>query len=59
MFVLIAGGGRTGARLANLLMNEKYKVRVIENRRDILAHLHQDLPTEVVYEGYAIDPSAL
>jgi trk system potassium uptake protein TrkA len=59
MFVLIAGGGRTGARLANLLMNEKYKVRVIENRREILAHLHQDLPTEVIYEGNAIDPSAL
>jgi len=59
MFVLIAGGGRTSARLANLLINEKYKVRVIENRRDILAHLHQDLPTEVVYEGNAIDPSAL
>jgi len=59
MFVLIAGGGRTGARLANLLMNEKYKVRVIENRPDILAHLHQDLPTEVVYDGNAIDPSVL
>ena len=51
MFVLIAGGGRTGARLANLLLNEKYKVRLIENRREILSHLHQDLPTEVVYEG--------
>jgi len=59
MFVLIAGGGRTGARLANLLLNEKHKVRIIENRRDILSHLHQDLPTEVIYEGNAIDPSAL
>ena len=59
MFVLIAGGGRTGARLANLLLNEKYKVRIIENRREILSHLHQDLPTEVVYEGNAIDPSVL
>jgi trk system potassium uptake protein len=59
MFVLIAGGGRTGARLANLLLNEKYKVRLIENRREILSHLHQDLPTEVVYEGNVIDPSAL
>ena len=59
MFVLIAGGGRTGARLANLLLNEKYKVRLIENRREILSHLHQDLPTEVVYEGNPIDPSVL
>ena len=59
MFVLIAGGGRTSARLANLLINEKYKVRVIENRRDILSHLHQELPTEAVCEGNAIDPSVL
>ena len=34
-------------------------MRVIENRRDILARLHQDLPTEVVYEGNAIDPNVL
>ena len=33
MFVLIAGGGRTGARLANLLINQNYKVRLVENRR--------------------------
>jgi trk system potassium uptake protein TrkA len=59
MFVLIAGGGRTGARLASLLLNEKYKVRLIENRRNLLAHLHQELPTEVIYEGNPIDPSVL
>jgi trk system potassium uptake protein TrkA len=59
MFVLIAGGGRTGARLASLLINENYKVRLIENRRPLLMHLHQELPTEVIYEGQAIDPSAL
>jgi trk system potassium uptake protein len=59
MFVLIAGGGRTGARLASLLLNEDYKVRLIENRRTLLTHLHQELPTEVIYEGNPIDPSAL
>ena len=59
MFVLIAGGGRTGARLANLLLNEKYQIRLIENRRELLAHLHQELPTEAIYEGSAIDPSVL
>lgn len=59
MFVLIAGGGRTGARLANLLLTQDYKVRLIENRRDLLAHLHQDLPTEVIYEGHPIEPSVL
>jgi trk system potassium uptake protein TrkA len=59
MFVLIAGGGRTGARLANLLLNQNYKVRLIENRRELLSHLHQELPTEVIYEGHAIDPAVL
>lgn len=59
MFVLIAGGGRTGARLASLLLNEKYQIRLIENRRELLGHLHQELPTEVIYEGSAIDPSVL
>jgi len=59
MFVLIAGGGRTGARLANLLLNQNYKVRLIENRRELLGHLHQELPTEVIYEGNPVDPTVL
>jgi trk system potassium uptake protein len=59
MNVLIAGGGRTGARLANLLLNENYKVRLVENRRELLGYLHQELPTEVIYEGNPVDPSVL
>ena len=59
MFVLIAGGGRTGTRLASLLLNQNYKVRLIEHRRDLLTHLHRELPTETIYEGNAIDPSVL
>ena len=59
MFVLIAGGGRTGARLASLLLNQNYKVRLVENRPNLLAHLHQELPTEVIYEGNPIEPATL
>ncbi|HET9589791.1 MAG TPA: NAD-binding protein [Anaerolineales bacterium] len=59
MFVLIAGGGRTGARLANLLNNQNYKVRLVEHRRELLARLHQELPTEVIYEGNPADPNVL
>jgi len=59
MFVLIAGGGRTGARLANLLINQNYKVHLVENRRELLGYLHQELPTEVIYEGNPVDPSVL
>src|ERR1041384_7504470 len=59
MFVLIAGGGRTGARLANLLLNQNYKVCMVENRRELLGYLHQELPTEVIYEGNPVDPTVL
>ncbi len=59
MFVLIAGGGRTGGRLANLLLNEGYKVRMIENRMPLLVRLHQELATEVIFEGNPIDPNIL
>ena len=59
MNVLIAGGGRTGARLANLLLNQNYRVRLVENRRGLLSILHQELPTEVIYEGNPVDPSVL
>ncbi len=59
MFVLIAGGGRTAAQLAHLLLTENHKVRVVEDRREILAHLHRELPTEVVYEGNPTDQRVL
>src|SRR5574339_389628 len=59
MNVLIAGGGRTGARLANLLINQNYKVCLVENRRELLGYLHQELPTEVIYEGNPVDPNVL
>lgn len=59
MNVLIAGGGRTGSRLANLLINQNYKVCLVENRHEMLGNLHQELPTEVIYEGNPVDSSVL
>ncbi len=59
MFVLIAGGGRTGAQLASFLVAQNHEVHLIEDRRDVLSHIHRDLPTEVIYEGHAIDPQVL
>jgi len=59
MFVLIAGGGRTGAQLATLLVAQKHEVHLIEYQRDVLARLHRELPTEVIYEGDATDPLVL
>ncbi|NJN79149.1 MAG: TrkA family potassium uptake protein [Anaerolineales bacterium] len=59
MFVFIAGGGRTGAELASQLLAQKYEIRLIEHRRELLARLHHELPTEVIYEGQATDPTIL
>jgi trk system potassium uptake protein TrkA len=59
MYVFIAGGGRTGAQLATQLLAQNYQVRLIEHRRDLLTRLHHELPTEVIYEGQATDPTVL
>jgi len=58
-FVIIAGGGRTGTYLAQLLINQGRRVRLIESRRDVLARIHHELPTEVIYEGMPTDPRVL
>jgi trk system potassium uptake protein TrkA len=55
MFVLIGGGGRTGTQLAALLLAQNHQVHLIEHRQQILARLHRELPTEVIYEGYPTD----
>lgn len=55
MYVLIAGGGRTGAQLANLLINQNHEVRLVENRTDVLERIHHELPTEVIIEGNPLE----
>lgn len=59
MFVLIAGGGRTGAHLATSLLEQGHDVHVIEHRAEVLSRLHRQLPTEVIFEGSATDPILL
>ncbi len=59
MFVLVIGGGRTGTELANLLMDQDHKVRVLENRPEILANLHRELPTEIIVQGNPVEPQVL
>jgi len=59
MFVIIAGGGRTRAQLASVLLSENHQVCVIEHRSELLSRLHRELPTEVIYEGSPIDPQVL
>ena len=59
MFVIIAGGGRTSAHLASLLLSQDHQVHVIEDRKDVLLHLHRQLPTEIIFEGQPTDPNVL
>lgn len=59
MFVLIAGGGRTGAQLASVLLAQNHQVRLVEHRSDVLARIHHELPTEVIYEGIPTEPAVL
>jgi trk system potassium uptake protein TrkA len=59
VFVLIAGGGRTAAQLAGMLVSQDHEVHVIESRKEVLYRIHQELPTEVIYEGSATDPHVL
>jgi trk system potassium uptake protein len=59
MFVIIAGGGRTGAHLALMLGAQNHKVHLIEDRADVLARIHQELPTEVIYQGDPTSPHML
>ncbi len=59
MFTLIAGGGRTGTQLAVLLLGQGHEVRIIEDRRDILARMHHELPTEIIVEGHPVHPDVL
>lgn len=59
MFVVIAGGGRTGAQLASLLVNLNHRVHLVEQRPDVLDRIHHELPTEVIYQGDPTNPVVL
>ncbi|MCU0508257.1 MAG: NAD-binding protein [Anaerolineae bacterium] len=59
MFVIIAGGGRTGAQLASLLVNQNHRVHLVEQRQEVLDRIHHELPTEVIYQGDPTNPTVL
>jgi trk system potassium uptake protein TrkA len=59
MFVIIVGGGQVGSHLATLLIAGGHKVHVIDERKDVLARIHRELPTESVFEGDGSDVELL
>jgi trk system potassium uptake protein TrkA len=59
MFVIIASGGRTSAHLAAILSAQHHKVCLIEDRPEVLARIHHELPTEMIYQGDPTSPQML
>ncbi len=59
MFVIVAGGGRTGTQLASLLLAQNHMVHLVEHRPEILTRIHYEIPTEMVYEGSPTEPQIL
>ena len=59
MYVIIIGGGRTGSHLASLLLAQNHEVILVEQRASVLGNLHQELPTEIIFEGDGTDPQTL
>ena len=59
MKVIIIGGGKVGAYLAILLLSGGKKVKVIEERRENIAALEQELLPENVLHGSGVDPVVL
>jgi trk system potassium uptake protein TrkA len=59
MFVIIAGGGKTGSQLASQLLSAGHKVKLIEDRQSVLERLQEEIPSEVIFAGDASSPSVL
>lgn len=59
MFVIIVGGGKTGSQLANELVKENHKVKIIEARESVLERLRTELPEDVIIAGDGSSPAVL
>jgi len=59
MFVIIVGGGRTGAQLARTLLTEGHKITLVEERPQIIERLCQELPENIIFQGDGSSPTVL
>jgi trk system potassium uptake protein TrkA len=57
--VIIVGGGKVGSALAALLLAAGHTITLVEMRREVLAHLQQELSPGVVVQGSGTDPNLL
>ena len=59
MFVIIVGGGNTGAYLAKILLDGGHKVKVIEERPAVLEKLRTEVANEHIIAGDGSSPITL
>jgi trk system potassium uptake protein TrkA len=59
MFVIVVGGGNTGSQLAKFLLEAGHKVRIIDDRPNVLERLAGELPQEIIINGDGSSPSVL
>lgn len=59
MFVIIVGGGNTGAQLAAQLLEGGHQVKVIEDRASVLERLREEMPEGTVLPGDGSSPTVL
>jgi len=59
MFVIVVGGGKTGSHLADLLAAGGHRVRVVDDRPDVVEKLRRELSPETIVPGDGADPDVL
>jgi trk system potassium uptake protein len=59
MYVLIVGGGKVGTQLADLLIEQGHRIKVIENQPEHFAKLKGRFPLDAIVEGSGTDPVLL
>lgn len=59
MFVVVVGGGKTGAQLASILLNEGQHVTIIERRADLQDALQAELPAATILIADGSTPQGL
>lgn len=59
MKVVVIGGGKVGAYITNLLLNNNCSVKVIENRKNVYEKLKKEVPEDCIVFGSGTDPNVL